>query len=116
MEKRTRPGHGKKKVILLHDNARPHVAKVTQETIMELEWDVLPHAAYSPDLAPSDYYLFRSLEHYLRDKNFTNIQDLQNQLNFYFDSKPLTFYRDGIHQLPIKWQKHISNEGNYFDD
>ena len=90
------------KTILLHDNARPHVAKVTQETIMELEWDVLPHAAYSPDLAPSDYYLFRSLEHYLRDKNFTNIQDLQNQLNFYFDSKPLTFYRDGIRQLPIK--------------
>ena len=85
LEKRTGSDYGKKKIILLHDKARPYVAKVTQETIMELEWDVLPHDAYSPDLAPSDYHLFRSLEHYLRDKNFTNIQDLQNQFHFYFD-------------------------------
>ena len=58
-EKRTGPGHRKKKKILLHDNVRPHASKATQEPIIELEWDVLPHPAYSPDLAPADYHLFR---------------------------------------------------------
>ena len=50
-----------KNVVLLHDNVRPHTARVTQERILKLGWSVLPHPPYSPDLAPSDYHPFRSL-------------------------------------------------------
>ena len=60
----------------------------------------MPHPAYSPDLlAPSDYHLLRSLEHYLLEKTFVNTQYLKNQFNIYFESKPLTFFGDGIHSL-----------------
>ena len=44
------------KVILLHDNARPHIAKVVKKYLETLKWDVLPHPLYSPDIAPSDYF------------------------------------------------------------
>ena len=114
--KRSVPDHGNRKVILLHDNARPHVALATQETIMELGWDVMAHSAYSPDLAPTDYHLFRSLKHSLRDNSFENVEDLRNHLDSFFDSKPQSFYRHGIRQLPVKWQRVITNKGNYFDD
>ena len=43
------------KVILLHDNAWPYVAKVVKKYLKMLKWDVLPHPLYSPDIAPSDY-------------------------------------------------------------
>jgi len=42
------------KVILLYDNARPHVAKV-KKYLKTLTWDVLPHPPYFPHIAPSDY-------------------------------------------------------------
>ena len=48
-------------VILLHDNARPHIAKIVKK-YLEKKWDVLPHSPYSPDIAPSDYWLFQRMQ------------------------------------------------------
>ena len=47
------------KIILLHDNARLHVAAPVKTYLETLKWEVLPYPPYSPDIAPSDYH-FRS--------------------------------------------------------
>jgi hypothetical protein len=49
----------RKRVFLQQDNARPHTAKTALQKVKELEdIELLPHPAFSPDLEPSDYYLF----------------------------------------------------------
>jgi hypothetical protein len=55
---RNRPGQMERWVLLYHDNARPHTARVTQERIQELQWGLLEHPPYIPDLVPSDFNLF----------------------------------------------------------
>ena len=53
-------------VLLLHDNAPVLKSRVTQAAIRECKFEQLNHPPYSPDLAPSDYYLFRNLKsHFL---------------------------------------------------
>jgi histone-lysine N-methyltransferase SETMAR len=44
----------RKEVVFRQDNARPHVSEMTQQKINELNWEILDHPPYSPDLAPSD--------------------------------------------------------------
>lgn len=109
-----RPRHGK--VRFLHDNARPHVAKVTRNKLVELDWEALPHPAYSPDLAPSDYHLFRALQHHLDGKRFKDQEEIQHDLTTFFELQPEDFWRKGIHSLPERWQQVVDCDGSYIID
>ena len=72
-------------VILQHDNARPHVAKVVKTYLETLKWEVLPHPLDSPDVAPSDYHLFRSMAHGLADQHFRSYEEIK-KLDRFVDS------------------------------
>ena len=65
------------KVILEHDNARPHVVKPVKTYPETLKWEVLPNPPYSPDIAPPDYYLFLSMAHGLADQQFRSCEDIE---------------------------------------
>lgn len=102
------------KVILLHDNARPHVARSIKDAVKDFKWEVLPHPPYSPDIAPSDYHLFRSMAHGLAEQRFQNRQEVQEWLDDWIVSKAENFFYDGIHKLPKLWENVVINDGNYF--
>ena len=103
----------RKGVVFHHDNARPHTSLVTRQKLLELDWHVLPHPPYSPDLAPSDYFLFRSLQNSLNGKNFNNDNDIKSYLIQFFANKNQKFYENcGIMMLPERWQKIIDKMGN----
>jgi len=57
---------------VLHDNARPHTARLTLETVEQLGLEVLLHPPYSPDLAPSDYHLFGPMKKMLGGQKFAS--------------------------------------------
>jgi len=102
----------KEEKILLQDNARPHTIKSTME-IFDLSWEILPHAAYSPDLTPSDYHLFQALQHHLVDSHFK--EEIERSIKKFIDSKQPSFFRNGIRQPPERWQKCVKSEGDYFE-
>ena len=101
------------KVILQHDNTCPRAAKKTREKINELNWEVLPHPPYSPDLAPLDYHLFRSMQHFFKEKKFKNLDEVKIALEKFFSSKSKEFYKKGIKNLQERWDIVTTKDGNY---
>ncbi|KOX78538.1 Histone-lysine N-methyltransferase SETMAR [Melipona quadrifasciata] len=69
---------------LMNRVSTPHVAVAVRQKLLQFDWDVLPHPPYSPDLAPSDYYLFLSLKNSLRGKPFKSISEIKTHLDEYF--------------------------------
>ena len=106
-----------KRVLLQHDNASAHRANLTKEKLDELDGiEVLPHPSYSPDLAPSDYGLFRSMVHFFRGRRFETFDQVEAVCREFFESKEPQWYRDQIRQLAERWRKVIENDGLYFEE
>jgi hypothetical protein len=73
----------------------------------------LDHPPYSPELAPSDYHFFRSLQNRLNNKKFERFEEVNDAILAYFESKPRSFYKAGIEKLATRWETVIAISGNY---
>lgn len=112
--KQKRPELVNRRGVVFHqDNAKPHTSLKTRQKLQELGWDLLPHPPYSPDLAPSDYYLFRSLQNSLAGKSFTSDDGVKTYLELFFGEKDQKFYEKGIMILPERWQQVVDSNGQY---
>lgn len=103
----------KKGVILQHSNTKSHCSLRTLEKINELGWEILPHPPSSPDISPTNFHLYRSLQQFLNDKTFENFDDIQNDISSYFAKMSVDFYRNAIEDLQSRWQRIIDSEGDY---
>ena len=66
--------------------------KKTITKIDELDgFELISHPEYSPDLAPSDYYLFHSMAHYMIEKSFKNNNELKSGCQQFFDKRRIIF-------------------------
>ena len=102
-------------MILQHDNARPHVVKVDKTYLETLKWEALPHPPYSPDVASSDYHLFRSMVHGLADQHFRSYEEVKNWIDSWITSKDDQFFQPGIPTLPERWEKVVASDRQYFE-
>lgn len=110
-----RPGLRKKKILFHQDNARVHTSVVTMAKFSELKYDLVEHPPYSPDLAPSDFHLFRNLKQFLRGKRFSSDEEVVAAVDQYFVDLPETHFKDGIHLLEKNWSKCIELLGDYIE-
>ena len=105
-------GYAIQDVLLLHDNARPHSAALTQEKLAEMYWTALEHPPCSPDLSPCDYHMFGLLKEALGRQCFDNDEQVKNFVRKWQQTCFPSLYDAGIKALPICWQKCVEKGEN----
>lgn len=113
--KQKRPHLAKKKVLFHQDNARVHTCVVSMAKFHKLGYELLPHPAYSPDLAPCDYFLFPNMKKWLGGKRFGSNEEVITETNDYFEGLEKTYYLEGIKKLEKRWTKCIELKGDYVE-
>ncbi|GFU90705.1 histone-lysine N-methyltransferase SETMAR [Trichonephila clavipes] len=63
--------------------------------IHELQFELLDHPPYSPDLAPSDFFLLPHLKIVLEGQRNSSNEEAITFVNHYFVEKNVEYYLDG---------------------
>ena len=109
----SRRGKLSRGTVLIHDNACPHTARQTQTLLYdEFHWDTFDHPPYSPDLAPSDFYLFPKMKEHLAGKRFTDDEDLQHAVVDWLNSQAAVWYEEGINKLVSRYDNCLNVQGD----
>jgi histone-lysine N-methyltransferase SETMAR len=83
--------------------------------LRDLHYEFLEHRSYSPDLAPSVFYLFPKLKVFLAGQRLSSNEEAIATVEGYFADLTKNRYRDGIMALEHRWNKCISLKGDYVE-
>ena len=89
--KKKRPHMAKKKTLFSQDNAPVHKSMKTIVKLNDLRFELLPHPLYSPDIAPSDFYVIADLKKMLQGKRFSSDDEVIAATEAYFEAKDKSF-------------------------
>lgn len=111
--RRQRPSSGLRGILLLHDNARPHVSQNTCSFIQDQGVTEIDHPPYSPDLAPSDYWLFDFIKQRLEDVSSSEM--LVKAITAIMKKIDKKEYFKTFEKYIERLEYCISVEGDYFE-
>ena len=97
------------------DNATPHRAKATLNFAQKNGLVFSPHPAFSPNLAPSDFYLFGKVKDAIKGMEFESEEDLLDEV-----IKVLSqISREELESVMDEWEQRllacIANGGDYVE-
>ena len=78
-------------------------------------FELIPHPAYSPDLAPSDFFLFPNLKKDIRGLHFRSDEEVVTAVEEWVNGKDPDFFSSGLMALEHRWSKCITLEDNYIE-
>jgi len=81
-----------------------HRVHRTTQKIAETGWEVFTHPPYSPDLASSDFHLYRPLKESFSGIKFENNHAVKQHVLRFVYSSDKDFYAAGFTQLVECWE------------
>ncbi len=93
-----------------------HTAKDTRLHLLLTGQRTVPHPTLSPDLAPSDYWLFPRIKLPLRGRQFPSLDALGEEVTHQIGLIPAAEYRETmLKKWPKRWVHCVHRNGGYFE-
>ena len=70
--------------------------KVATDAVERNGYELIPHPAYSPDLAPNDFFLFPNLKKDIRGLHFRSDEEVVTAVEEWVNGKDLDFFSSGL--------------------
>lgn len=101
--------------VLHHDNASSHTSWIVQSFLEKNNMPVFPQPAYSPDLAPCDFFLFPRLKNTLKGKRFETIEEIKQKSKTELKAIPAEEFKKCFYNWKERFHRCIQAGGNYFE-
>lgn len=98
-----------------HDNAPPHRASQVQSFFQSNNFELIPHAPYSPDLAPSDFWLFPTMKDALRGRWYESRSAVASAIFQWVNHTPKEAFAGAMQAWRERCKKCIRLEGDYVE-
>ena len=76
---------------------------------------VLEHPAYSPGLAPSDFFLSSKIKEILKWRHFDDIDDIRSNTTAALKAIPQNQFQNCFEGWTRRWHRCIASQGEYFE-
>ena len=87
--------------MLKQDNARVHTCKVAMDAVELNGYELIPHPAYSLDLAPRDFLIFSNLKKDIRGLHFRSDEEVVMAVEEWVNGKDPDFFSSGLMALGL---------------
>ena len=104
--------------ILQHDGASSLTSAQTRsymENMEKYKFEILLYPAYSPELAPCNFFLFPTIKKSLSGVKFETDDEIQDASSAALYQLPDTSFQMSFQHLQHRWIKAINSEGAYFE-
>ena len=98
---------------IMHDNARPHTAKVTEEFIATEGIHRIPQPPYSPDMNLLDRFVFRNMESQRIHQKLENLESVKGYLQDFFRKQRRSSLNNELLNFRKELQAIIDAAGDY---
>jgi len=76
---------------------------------------VLEHPAYSPDLAPSDFFLYPKIKGILKGRNFDDTDGIRSNTMAALKAIPQNQFQNFFEGWSRRWHRCMASQGEYFE-
>ncbi|XP_014487170.1 PREDICTED: putative uncharacterized protein FLJ37770 isoform X2 [Dinoponera quadriceps] len=102
--------------MLHHDNTPSYTSLIVREALTKHNIVTLPQPPYSPDMVPSDFFLFPRIKKNLKRHRFRTIEAVQAASTRCLNSLSVGDFQEAYEDWKKRWQRCIDAGGSYFEE